>query len=70
MQLLQHALTRLNATAPVRHYNNQRPHRSLALCPPRAIEGKAGPDVVTAAARVRRLDRLGGLVHEYYQVAA
>ena len=54
----------------VRHYNDERPHRSLALCPPRAIEVRAGPDVVTAAARVRRRDRLGGLVHEYYQIAA
>ena len=54
----------------VRHYNNERPHRSLALCPPRALEGRAGPDAVTAAACVRRRDRLGGLVHEYYQVAA
>src|SRR6266516_4169963 len=54
----------------VRHHNDERPHRSLALCPPRAIEVGAGPDVVTTAARVRRRDRLGGLVHEYYQVAA
>jgi putative transposase len=54
----------------VRHYNDERPHRSLALCPPRAIEVGAGRDVATAAARVRRRDRLGGLVHEYFQVAA
>jgi len=54
----------------VRHYNDERPHRSLALCPPRAIEVRAGPDVVAAAASVRRRDRLGGLVNEYYQVAA
>jgi putative transposase len=54
----------------IRHHNDERPHRSLALYPPRAIEVGAGPDVVTTAARVRRRDRLGGLVHEYYQVAA
>jgi putative transposase len=54
----------------VRHYNGERPHRSLALCPPRAVEVRAGPDAVTVAACVRRRDRLGGLVHEYYQVAA
>jgi hypothetical protein len=54
----------------LRHYNDQRPHRSLALRPPRGIEVRAGPDAVTGAARVRRRDRLGGLVHEYYQVAA
>jgi len=46
----------------VRHYNDERP--------PRGIEVRAPPDAVTVAARVRRRDRLGGLVHEYYQVAA
>jgi Integrase core domain len=54
----------------VRHYNDERPHRGLALRPPRGIEVRAGPDAVTVAARVRRRDRLGGLIHEYYQVAA
>jgi putative transposase len=54
----------------VRHYNDERPHRGLALRPPRGIEVRAGPDAVTVAAGVRRRDRLGGLVHEYYQVAA
>ena len=54
----------------VRHYNDERPHRGLALRPPRGIEVRAGPDAVTVNARVRRRDRLGGLVHEYHQVAA
>jgi putative transposase len=54
----------------VRHYNKERPHRSLALRPPTGIEVRAGPDAVPAAALVRRRDRLDGLVHEYYQVAA
>jgi len=54
----------------VRHYNHERPHRSLARRPPRGIAVRAAPGAVTAAARVRRRDRLGGLVHEYYQVAA
>ena len=54
----------------VRHYNDERPHRSLALRPPRSIAVRAVPGAVTAAASVRRRDRLGGLVHEYYQVAA
>jgi len=53
----------------LRHDNGERPHRSLALRPPRGIEVRAGPDAVTVAACVRRRDRLGGLVHEYYQVA-
>jgi transposase InsO family protein len=54
----------------VRHYNDERPHRSLALRPLRGSEVRAGPEAVAAAASVRRRDRLGGLVHEYYQVAA
>jgi putative transposase len=54
----------------VRHYNNERPHRSLALRPPRSIEVRSGHEAVTAAARVRRRDRLGGLIHEYHLVAA
>jgi putative transposase len=53
----------------LRHYNHEWPHRSLALRPPGSIGVRAGPDAV-AAARVRRRDRLGGLVHEYYQAAA
>jgi putative transposase len=54
----------------VRHYNDERQHRSLALRPPSSIATRAAPGAVTVAASVRRRDRLGGLVHEYYQVAA
>ena len=55
----------------VRHYNDERPHRGLELRPPRIHGiGSAPPSVVAAAAGVRRRDRLGGLVHEYYQAAA
>jgi hypothetical protein len=54
----------------VRHYNDERPHRSLALRPPSGTGVRAAPGAVTVAASVRRRDRLGGLVHEYYQVAA
>ncbi len=56
----------------VRHYNDQRPHRGLRLRPPSSIdiESTPTPSVVAVADRVRRRDRLGGLVHEYYQVAA
>jgi hypothetical protein len=54
----------------VRHYNDQRPHRSLALRPPRGIAPGSVPSAVAVADRVRRRDRLGGLVHEYYQAAA
>jgi putative transposase len=55
----------------VRHYNDERPHRSLDLRPPRAINEGSGARVATATATaVRRRDRLGGLVHEYYKAAA
>jgi len=54
----------------VRHYNDERPHRSLALRPPRGIDLGVAPGGVGAAVSVGRRDRLGGLVHEYYQVVA
>jgi putative transposase len=55
----------------VQHYNDERPHRSLDLRPPRAINrGSAARVVIVAAMAVRRRDRLGGLVHEYYEAAA
>jgi putative transposase len=55
----------------VRHYNDERPHRSLDLRPPGASnEGPAARVAAAAATAVRRQDRLGGLVHEYYEAAA
>jgi putative transposase len=56
----------------VRHYNDQRPHRGLQLRPPSSgdIESTPTPSAVAVAGRVRRRDRLGGLVHEYYRAAA
>ncbi len=47
------------------HYNTHRPHRSLHQRPP------AGRTPLPTGATVRplRRDRLGGLVHEYVQVA-
>jgi len=53
-----------------RHYNDQRPHRSLALCPPRLADRGSESNAATPAARVRWRDRLGVLVHEYYQATA
>ena len=51
--------------AYVQHFDTHRPHRSLDQRPPVAD----APSRSTAAARVLRRDRLGGLVHEYVQVA-
>jgi putative transposase len=50
----------------VAHYNGHRPHRALGQAPPL---GPAEPPVVLKARRVLRRDRLGGLIHEYAQVA-
>jgi putative transposase len=54
----------------LQHSNDQRPHRGLDLAPPTVINGGSVPRVVRAPASIRRLDRLGGLLHEYYQAAA
>jgi transposase InsO family protein len=50
----------------VDHYNTHRPHRALGQRPPdgRPHVAPAGDNI-----RVRRRDRLGGLIHEYSQVA-
>jgi putative transposase len=53
----------------VRHYNQQRPHRGLALAVPEAGERKS-PRVNPQPREVRRRDVLGGLIHEYHEVAA
>jgi putative transposase len=56
----------------LRHYNDQRPHRGLALRPPssNSTGSTPSPSIVAVAAGVRRRDRLGGLVNEYYEAAA
>lgn len=50
----------------VEHYNAARPHRALAFCPPNRPGAHAG----AAVGEIRRRDRLGGLLHEYYRAAA
>jgi transposase InsO family protein len=48
------------------HYNNQRPHRTLG----QAVPLRPLPQPTTNETNtVRRHDRLGGLLHEYQQVA-
>jgi hypothetical protein len=48
------------------HYNTHRPHRALHRSPP---AGRPHPPAVDANIRVLRRERLGGLIHEYSQVA-
>ena len=48
------------------HYNQHRPHRSLGQAPPLGAIHEPAP---AADLRVLRVDRLGGLIHEYAQVA-
>ncbi len=50
----------------VDHYNVHRPHRALGQVPPLGAGESA---VVVPVGRVVRRDRLGGLIHEYAQVA-
>jgi hypothetical protein len=50
----------------VDHYNPHRPHRALQQDPP---AGRAHPRAETTGMRILRRDRLGGLIHEYAQVA-
>jgi hypothetical protein len=51
----------------VAHYNGHRPHRALALTPPRPTRPLTVP--AWGEARVQRRDRLGGVVHEYVLAA-
>jgi putative transposase len=57
---------RLVLSEYVDHYNSHRPHRSLHQSPP---AGRSHPPALDANVRVLRRDRLGGLVHEYSQIA-
>ena len=50
----------------VTHYNEHRPHRALDQMPPLGAVASPAP---AAGARVVRVDRVGGLIHEYAQVA-
>jgi putative transposase len=53
--------------AYVRHYNQQRPHRGLALAVPQPQEPSTR---LLSPPAVRRRDVLGGLIHEYHAVSA
>ena len=57
---------RLVLTEYTDHYNSHRPHRALQQDPP---AGRAHPPADVTGMRVLRRDRLGGLIHQYAQVA-
>ena len=49
-----------------RHYNDHRPHRSLGqAAPAKPLPHRAPTDI----RKIKRHDRLGGLLHEYQQAA-
>jgi putative transposase len=50
----------------VAHHNTHRPHRALGQAPPQGAVPLPAP---AADVRVLRVDRLGGLIHEYIRVA-
>ena len=50
-----------------RHYNAERPHRGIAL---RVPDKQSHVDPVEIVPEIKRRDLLGGLIHEYYSVAA
>jgi putative transposase len=53
----------------VEHYNAHRPHRSLSERPPTGSDATPPTIGDVDTARLRRADRLGGLIHEYRMVA-
>jgi putative transposase len=53
--------------AYISHHNQHRPHRSLEQRPPLA---KPPPAKQPPPSQIGRRDRLGGLIHEYYPLAA
>jgi hypothetical protein len=53
--------------AYISHHNEHRPHRSLEQRPPLT---KPPPAEAPLPSKIARRDRLGGLIHEYYPIAA
>jgi transposase InsO family protein len=51
------------------HYNTHRPHRALGLTPPHKDRPPLHLAYTDTEKRVRRRDRLGGLIHEYRMAA-
>ncbi len=53
----------------VEHYNSHRPHRSLSQRAPSASERTPAPIGDVDPIKLRRTERLGGLIHEYRMAA-
>lgn len=53
----------------LRPYNDARPHRSLNLQPPEPRRLTLVGPATTASPAVRRVDVLGGLIHDYHRAA-
>ena len=53
----------------VAHCNRRRPHRARNLRPPDAGDTATAPVTDLAAARIRRRNILGGLIHQYERAA-
>lgn len=53
----------------VAHYNQHRPHRARNLRPPDHDDSTTPPVADLSAARIRRQQVLGGLIHEYERAA-
>jgi transposase InsO family protein len=56
-------------TAYLRHYNTARPHRGLGLAVPQPTQPNGVASMLGRPGRIRRIDVLGGLVHEYVRAA-
>lgn len=56
-------------TEHVEHYNANRPHRSRGQRCPRLADRAPVPSVDVDPHRLRRVDRLGGPMHEYQMTA-
>ncbi|MFG2585976.1 integrase core domain-containing protein [Streptomyces malaysiensis] len=59
---------RLVVSEYAEHYNQHRPHRSLGQRPPGRLTPPE-PCLASDKTAISRRDRLGGLIHEYTQVA-
>jgi putative transposase len=57
-------------TEYIHQYNFERPHGGLDLATPVPFDRGPDPNQTDRPKTIRRRDRLGGLVHEYYADAA